>query len=72
MSPEKLALGLMIVALGIGLLGNLSASFLWWFYTTDRERRKRAGKRPYFIGAIGLVGFFLLFFLGFVIFKSVV
>ncbi|MBN1763291.1 MAG: hypothetical protein JW878_09510 [Methanomicrobia archaeon] len=72
MSPEKFALGLMVMSIGISLFGNLSASFLWWFYTTGKEERKRAWPRLRIVGVFSLVLFGVFFIGGFIIFLSAV
>lgn len=40
MVPTKLDIGILIIAVGIGLFGNLYSSYTWWLIVNDKKTPK--------------------------------
>ena len=52
-NTQKLNKNLIVIAGGIGLLGSLSANFIWWTSNNDLK---------FLVGLTSLIGFVLLFY----------
>ena len=58
MSPSNFALGLTIIAISVGFLGNLLANFLWWIIN-NYNKKEIKNCRIWIFG----ISFILLFIL---------